>query len=353
MIDHNNPTLGKDEIKAIHKVINSKWIAQGIAVQQFENSICDFIGLPKNRGIALSNGTSSLFVAFKVLELKEKDEIILPTYTCSALLNAIYMANLMPVLVDISPIDFNISLEDLKTKITSRTKAILVTHTFGVPMDLPKLLKFNIPIIEDCAVSLGSKIKNKYAGNFGICSTFSFYASKIMTCGTGGMFISKNNNLVKKAKDYRDFDGVKNYYPRFNFQMNDIQAAVGLMQFAKLREFLQLRKSISRNYTEICNTKGWDYQKPLENYLYPNWFRFVVKINKKDILNLKNYLEKKGIKTVVPISQETLLHNYLKLNSRHFPVSEKISQETLSLPIYPGIILSNSLNTIIKILKHF
>jgi dTDP-4-amino-4,6-dideoxygalactose transaminase len=220
-------------------------------------------------------------------------------------------------------------------------------------MDIRPLLKFNIPIIEDCAVALGSKIDSKYAGTIGNCTALSFYASKIITTGNGGMFISKNKDLVNKARDYRDFDGVKKYYPRFNFQITDIQAAIGVVQLSKIEKFLELRKEIAMIYKNICFKRGWDYQQPLKDNLYPNWFRFVVKMPEKRILKLKNYLKKRNIETVIPFKQATLLHNYLKLSSNDYPNSQILSTETLSLPIYPNIILSKNIKIIIKALENY
>jgi len=353
MIAHNKPTVGENEKKAVTRVIDSGWLVQGEKVIAFENEMCGYLGLSQGHAVALSSGTASLFIALKALGIRRNDEVIIPTYTCSAVLNAVYQAGAQPLLFDIDRIDFNISINEIKRKITSKTKAVIVTHTFGVPFDVRRLKKLGILLIEDCATALGSRIGSSRVGTFGDCSVFSFYASKVITTGQGGMFVSKNKKFVLKAREYRNFDCVKSYYPRFNFQMTDMQAAMGLVQLRRLPKFLKARKEIAGYYQRICFLKGWDYQKPLVEELYQNWFRFVLKIDSKTAKKLKIHSAKKGIATIVPIERWELLHNYLQLNSKRFPTAELTSCTTLSLPIYPEVLFSGAIKRIEKALGEF
>jgi len=353
IIMHNKLTLGTEEIKAVTKVIETEWISQGEVVKKFEDSLCDYIGLSHGHAIALSSGTSSLYLALKILDVKKRDEVIIPTYTCSALLNALFMAGGLPIIADVNDIDFNISCEDILKKITPKTKAIIVPHAFGIPANIAALKKIGIPIIEDCATSLGSKIQDRHLGIFGDIAIFSFYASKVITTGQGGMIVSKRKIYIKKAEDYREFDCRKEYYPRFNFQMTDLQASMGVVQLKKLASFLEKRRKIAESYKEICYQKGFDFQKTLEQSFSNNWYRFVLKAPSNTVISLKSYLERKGIFTIVPIERWELLHNYLKLQKKSFGVAEKISSETLSLPIYPDLIEGRKLEIILKHLRNF
>ena len=330
MIFHNKPTLGKEEIVAAARVIKSGWIAQGNEVKKFEDEFSGFLFKKPGHAAAVSSGTAALYLALVSLGIKRGDEVISPTYVCSAVLNAIFMARARPVLIDIE--NLNLSYSETAKKVNKRTKAIIITHTFGYPADMNKFLNLGIPLIEDCAQALGSKFHNKYAGTFGDIAIFSFYASKMMTTGYGGMVFSKNKNLIAKIKDYREFDCRKGYKPRFNFQMSDLQAAIGRAQLKKLPGFLRKRNQIAAEYSKSINDVRFPNKS---NSAKPNFYRFLLKITNPR--RLQNYFLKNKIKTIVPIARHELLHNYLGLPPKNYPVSEEIAKTTLSLPIYPGL----------------
>jgi len=263
------------------------------------------------------------------------------------------MSGAKPVIVDIDKIDFNITYNEIKKKINEKTKVIIVPHTFGVPADIINIKKFGIPIIEDCAQSLGSKINNIHVGLFGDIGIYSFYASKVITTGNGGMLFSKNLENIENVKDYRDFDGRKIYYPRFNFQMTDIQAAMGIIQLNKLNQFLKNRKRIAEIYIKICQEKGWNFQKSKNKNFIPNWYRFVLKADTDFILRLKGDLLNLGIKCIIPIEDWELLSNYLKLNSNDFKNSEFIAKSTLSLPIFPDLVKDKNFKKLKDVLRNY
>jgi len=333
---HNKPSIGSEEAVAIKRVIKSGWVAEGEQVKKFEDEFSDFLFDKTSHAVAVSNGTSALFLALISLDVKPGDEIILPTYACTAVLNAVFMAGVLPVLVDIDEKSLNISFSGTVKKLNKKTKAIIITHTFGCPADLDEFLKLRVPIIEDCAQALGSKFNGKYLGTFGAISTFSFYASKVITTGNGGMVFSKNKKLLNIIRDYREFDCRKEYRPRFNIQMSDIQAAMGRVQLKKLPLFLKRRKAIAEEYKKIIPQSClWPVDsKDKKN----NFFRFLLRSDK--ILKVKQYFETKGIKTIIPIETRELLHRYLKIDKKGFPVSERISKTTLSLPIFPSLEIS-------------
>ena len=352
-IQHNSPTLTSDLSDVITNVIQSGWVAQGLRVAEFEKSISNYLNFAASKAVALSNGTSALFLSLYVLGVKSGDEVIIPTYTCSALLNAIFMVGAIPILCDIDECDFNVLYDDLKSKVTKKTKAIIIPHTFGVPSDFSCLNNFEIPIIEDCATAIGASINNIKVGTLGSTAVFSFYASKFLTTGNGGIFVSKYAQLVEKAIDYREFDCRSEYYPRFNFQMSDIQGAIGVNQMTKVESFLYKRKQIFDAYFEIATEKGWDFQKPKSELCKPNNYRFVLKIEESAVLNLMSFLNSKFIKSIVPIDEYELLHNYLGYCKSAFPNAEKIARTSLSLPIYPLLVEDGKIEYIIDKIKEF
>jgi len=353
MIPHNKPSLGIDESMAIEEVISSGWISNGKKVNEFEDKVSNYIGLSNNTGVAVSSGTSALYLALKILNVGG-GEVICPTYVCSALLNAIDMVGAIPVITDINSSDLNFSVTQIKNKISKKTRAIIVPHIFGFPADIVSMKdNFDIPIIEDCATTLGSKINNKHLGTFGDLTVFSFYATKVITTGHGGMIVSNNSEHVDKLRDFINYDGRKDYHFRFNFQMSDIQATMGLTQLKKLENLLRNRKKIADSYINICEQNGWDYQNSSDHKFLPNWYRFVLKSKPDFIIKLKNYLESNGVHATIPIENWELLHNYLKLNKDSYEIAESLSRKTLSLPIYPDLINEGNLDIILNLLNNF
>lgn len=353
-IPHNKPSIDYHEVKAVQDVLESGWIVQGEKVKLFENKICHYLGLKNDLSVALSNGTSALYLALKILGVNSpSDEVIVPNYVCSAVLNAIFMNNVKPVVVDVDQIDFNISYQKVKEKINNHTKAIIIPHTFGVPADVIRIRELGIPIIEDSAQALGSKINNIHVCSFGDIAILSFYATKLITTGQGGMIVSKNSEYIEKARDYCKYDMQKIYYPRFNFQMTDLQAAMGIVQLNKFDNFLEKRKLIAKNYLEICEEKSWDYQKVNNSNFTQNWFRFVIKGEPNFIIKLRNKLNKAGVNCVIPIEKWQLLSVYLKINTNEFKISKKITETTLSLPIFPDLLEYSDFQNLLVFLRGF
>jgi perosamine synthetase len=338
MIPHNKPSIGLEESAAIAEVIASGWIAPGEKVKQFEQAFAAYVGA--KYAIAVNSGTAALFVAMKAIDMYGDARI--PTYACSALVNAAYIAELSPRLEDININDFNAPYIDSYDD--DSTVNFIVVHTFGVPKEIKR--KYKHPyIIEDCSQALGSYINGQHVGLQGDIGIFSFGPSKMITTGSGGMLVTNNKDLADKARDYIDYD---KHIPAFNFAMNDLQAAMGIEQLKKLPEFLRKRREMARQYMGICIRKRWGFQHTIE--ANNNWYRFVLIGDFVD--RLKQHLADNGITAIVPIEQHELLHNMLGMNPELFPNAEYISTHSLSLPIWPGL-LDDGFEKIIEILRRF
>ena len=333
MIEHNKPTLGKQEQQAVSKVLESGYIVQGIEVERFENEFCDFLGLPERHAVALSSGTSALFMALWSLNAKNKS-IAMPVYACSALRNAVAMAQAKEVLTDNAMNSPNICLNQLQK---SNADIAIVPHMFGLPNEIQNIK--DIDVIEDCAQSLGASIDNKKTGLIGKVGIFSFYATKLMTSGgQGGMFVSKDKNLVDRVRDYRDFDCRRDKKHRFNFQMTDVQASIGRVQLRKLPNFLERRQEIFTMYKE----SGLDLIESKNNT--PVYYRAVIRVNNP--VKIKGKLLKLGIKTIIPIEDWELLDNGSEYKNAYH-----LTQTTLSLPIYPSLTNKDVLNIVNQLKK--
>ena len=349
MIPHSKPTITENDIESVSEVMRSGYIAQGEKVREFEKKLASFIGV--KGGIATSSGTSALHLALVVLGVGKEDEVILPTYVCTAPLNAIYYTGAKPILADINEDDFNISARDVKRKITKKTKAIIVPHMFGLPTEMDEILRFGVPVIEDCAQSIGATIRqpasgirhpasgirhpasgNRHpAGSLGALSICSFYATKLLATGEGGMVLSNDEELLSRIQDLRDYDEKDDFRVRFNYKMSDIEAAFGLSQLGKLPSFIKRRKGIAQKYSSVF--RDYDFLIPS---VYKNrehiFYRYVVRVHRKAEEFIED-IQNKDIECRRPVYKP--LHHYLSCGD--FPVADKVYENAVSIPIYPSL----------------
>lgn len=336
MIEHNKPYIdGKDKDLVLSN-LKAELLSTGQVVSEFERLFCKAFEQDDAMSCSVSNGTSALFLALRSLGISRRHKVVVPTYVCSAVLNALYMLGAEPLLVDVKESNFNISLTSVEKIMAPQVKAIIVPHIYGFPADIDGFKKFGIPIVEDCAQAIGARYKSKYIGTFGDIAIFSFYATKLMTTGHGGMVYSKTKRLIENIKDYREFDCRRSYYPRFNFKMTDFQAALGISQLKKLSYFIKRRKAIAKKYIEAIQSNKCIELQNASSDEEPVYYRFVIRKD-KGIRQLQRYFLRKGINTIVPIESYELLHRYLKLDRRSFNCAEAIAKTTLSIPLYPAL----------------
>lgn len=333
-IPHNRPTLGQEEEKMALQVIQSGWVAQGNAVKRFENEVCDFLGLPHGSAVAVSSGTAALYLALLVLDANGKN-IAFPAYSCSALRNATALAGGNPLLVDSridSPnMDINI--------IDNHANIAIIPHMYGLPQNISKH-NCKINVIEDCAQSLGAQVNQTSVGLQGEIGIFSFYATKLITTGgQGGMIVSKDTTIIDAIKDYRLFDRRFDAKIRFNFQMTDLQAAIGSAQLRQFPDFLKRRAEIFKQYEEA--------KFPLldvSSGLQPVRFRAILQTTKQD--EILSALKQQNISAVIPLQDLELLGP-----KERYPNAYHWTQTTVSLPIYPTL-KDEEVKKIIHIVKN-
>jgi|GEM_PF-132815 len=321
-ITHNKPNLGFEEESAATKIIRSGWLVSGREVDSLENELCDFLNVEKGHVVAVSSGTAALFLALNALDAKQKN-VAIPAYTCSSLRHAVKMSQACEYLVDCEKKSPNMDTQKLNSE--KKLDIAIVPHMFGIPVDISKIK--NIKIIEDCAQAIGAKINDTHVGLRGDCGIYSFYATKLMTTGgQGGAFVSKDKALADFVRDYINFDQRKDFNFRFNFQMTDLQAAIGREQLKKLPYFLKRREEIFQQYKDA----GLELIDSSHESIKPVRYRAVMKhLSSKKIIE---QLAAKGIKSIVPIEDWELLGEFVK-----FPNAFNLTQTTLSLPIYPSL----------------
>lgn len=331
MIPHSRPTLGPEEKSVVAQVLDSGQIAQGRKTIEFEKKFCAFTG--RRYAVAVSSGTSALHLALVALGISRGDEVLLPSYTCAALLHAVDHVGARPVLADIDLEDFNLSVTDVRKKVRRRTKAVIVPHAFGRAARMEEILNLKIPVIEDGTQALGARVGRKRVGSFGVLSLFSFYATKMITTGEGGMVLTDSPRLAERIHDLRDYDKKENFKFRTNSKMTDVEAAMGIEQLKKLPSFIRRRRQIASGYQE--SLRGSGLFLPAEDSDRSHvYYRYVVRIP-RGFKEWARRLFAQGIDAKSPVFKP--LHPYLNLSDSSFPATVQAMKESLSLPIYPSL----------------
>lgn len=331
-ISHNRPDVRQADKDAVAAVLASGWIAQGARVAALEAA---FVSMNGGGGAcAVSSGTAALFLALHGLGIGAGAAVAVPSYSCSALLNAVNMAGARPVPVDVRSDDFTIDPASVES-LAPDAAAVVAVHTFGASASVEDLKSSGRTVIEDCCQSLGGP-----QGLVGDAAVYSFYATKIVTGGQGGLVWDKTQKVAEAARDYREFDCRETYEPRFNFQMTDIQAAMIESQFGRLDEIRARRRTIRARYLEAAEplmTAGWRLQDGFNEASHLP-YRFVLLApdsNARDAM--KSRLECSKVASIVPIERFELLHRYLGVDPGRYPVSEMLADCALSVPLYPGL----------------
>jgi perosamine synthetase len=259
MIPVNEPLLNGEEDRYLMECINTGWISsEGPFIKEFEQKFATQVG--RKHGIAVTNGTAALDASVEALGIGSGDEVIMPSFTIISCIGQIVRAGAIPVLVDSDHQTWNMDVTQIEAKITSRTKAIMVVHVYGLPVDLDPVLKIakrhGLKIIEDAAEMHGQTYNGAPCGSFGDISTFSFYPNKHITTGEGGMIVTNNDQLAEDCRSLRNLcfqPGKRFVHERlgWNLRMTNLQAALGLAQLKRLIEFVQRKRHMGNRYNEL------------------------------------------------------------------------------------------------------
>ena len=343
----NIPKFWGKEKEYLAECIDTGWISsEGPFVSKFEDGFAKAVG--RKHGIAVCNGSAALDLAVAMINLKPGDEVILPTFTIISCGNALVRAGIKPVLVDCDPYTWNMDPEEIRKKISPKTKAIMVVHIYGLPCDMDPILQlalqFDLKIIEDAAEMHGQTYKGMPCGSFGDVSTFSFYPNKHITTGEGGMVVVDDDRLVEKGKSLRNLcfgttDRYRHEELGWNFRMTNLQAAVGLAQLEFLDQAISRKRAIGKRYQEGLEDVSVLHM-PLAEASYAKniyWvFGMVLKDNAHtDMEQFVQALAKDGIGTrrfFVPLHKQPVYSKLGLFKDDVFPTSEFISNYGLYVP---------------------
>jgi perosamine synthetase len=351
MIQIAKPIIGNDEIQAVTEVLKSGMLAQGKVVSEFEADFAHYIGV--QNAIAVSNGTVSLDLALKAIGIKPGDEVIVPSFTFISTANAVLFQGAKPVFADVDERTFTINPNDVLEKVGNRTKAIIGVHLFGHPFDVDAIQEIcedhNIELIEDCAQAHGAEYEGRKVGAFGIVGCFSFYATKNMTTGEGGMITTKSDEVAKTCRLLRNHGESQKYYHTilgYNYRMTEIQAAIGIAQLKKLDGFNEKRISNAEYLNKHIKLSG--LKLPCrKNGVKHVYHQYAVTIEEEEGFPMSReafiqYLREKDIGCAIhyplPIHQQPL---YKQLGytdeSVQCSVATALSRKILSLPVHPAL----------------
>ena len=346
MIEMANPQLGDDEIQAVTNVLKSGILAQGPKVADFEDAFAAYIGT--KHAVAVNTGTAALHIALLAAGVGAGDEVITTPFSFIATANAALFCNAKPIFVDIDETTFNISPSLLRKAISRRTKAVIVVHLYGQPCDMQEIVQIcdehNLTLVEDACQAHGAEYRGRKVGSFGT-GCFSFYATKNITTGEGGIITTDSADVAQRAKMIRSHGQRERYLHQalgFNFRMTDISAALGICQLGRLEQLNSKRNNNAAFLAgEIAKMKGLTLPTigPDRKHVF---HQFTIRVTggfgmSRD--DLAAHLKQKGIMTgihyPIPIHKQPL---YLDLGyDVHLPVSEQAAEEVLSLPVHAGL----------------
>jgi perosamine synthetase len=353
MIAIAQPLLGPEEEAAIHRVLLSGQLAQGKHVSEFEQRFAQMC-LTQD-AVATSSGTAALFLALLAHEVGPGDEVITTAFSFIATANVILLVGATPVFVDIDPLTFNIDPEQVETAITSRTKAILPVHLYGNPCDMSRLVElaqiYHLALIEDACQAHAATINGQPVGSFGT-GCFSFYATKNMTTGEGGMLTTNNPVIAERVRQLRN-QGQETHYHHltlgYNLRMTEIQAAIGLVQLEKLAFFTRMRiEHAAFLDSELKTLLPVPVVAAGYRHVYHQYTIRVLAAGERD--TWAHILREHGVATGIhypcPIHQQPFYRQSPHLyrigsvsgtQAIHLPAAEQAARQVLSLPVHPGL----------------
>lgn len=339
------PYLTGKEKEYVNECLDTTWISsKGDFIKKFESEFAKFVGV--DHATSVCNGTVALHLALLALGVKPGDEVIVPTLTYVASVNTIVQAGAIPVFVDSLLSTWQMDPEDVRRKVTPRTRAIMAVHLYGLPCEMQPLVdlcqEHDLYLIEDCAEALGSEYNGQHIGTFGDIATFSFYGNKTITTGEGGMVISQNAEIIQRAYllKTQGVSPIKEYWHEvigYNYRMTNICAAIGLAQMERLDDILLKKRQIAVWYQQKLRDLQITFQKECTLTKHSFWLVSILVESPELRESLRAVLRQAGVETRPVFHPIHTLPSYFKDGMESFPVATSLSQRGFSLPSWPGL----------------
>lgn len=348
----NTPSLSGNEKKYLLECIETGWISsEGPFISRFEKEFSSYIG--RKYGIAVANGSAALDIAVQALNLQKGDEVIMPSFTIISPAASVVRQGAVPVLVDSDPLNWNMNISEIEKKITKKTKAILVVHIYGLPVEMDPILemakKHNLKIIEDAAEMHGQTYGGKKCGSFGDLSIFSFYPNKHITTGEGGMVVTDDETIAERCRSLRNlcFLPQKRFVHEeigWNYRMTNLQAALGVAQLEQIEKTVKRKREIGKKYTGLLEDISC-FQLPLEKTEYAEniYWVFGIMLNGKSSLNADAAMKKLAEKKIgtrpffYPMHLQPVFQKMGLFKGEKYPVSENMAERGFYIPSGLGL----------------
>lgn len=374
-VPFHRPVIDEDEIRSVVETLKSGWLTTGPKVKRFEEDFARYLGC--SHAIAVNSGTAALHLALDAIGIKEGDDVILPTMTFAATAEVVLYFKANPVLVDCQGDTLNLDPSQIEPAITSKTRAIIPVHFGGQPCEMDRILdiakKHNLRVIEDAAHALPASHHSKTIGTIGDVTCFSFYATKTITTGEGGMATTENSEWAERMRMMSlhgiSHDAWKRYtkegswyyeilYPGFKYNLTDIAAAIGIEQLKKCDEFWEARQRIAMNYAKAFADLKEIQLPTCRNDVQHAWHLFVIQLNLERLrINRNQFVEalrEKEIGTSVhfiPLHLHPYYRDKFGYKTEDFPNAGAAFERIISLPIYPRMTEGNVRDVIVAVRK--
>jgi len=347
MIPVYQPSLNGNEKKYVNQCLDSSWISsKGEFISRFEHAFAEYVGT--KQATTVSNGTVALHLALEALKIGKGDEVIVPTLTYIASVNTILQTGATVVYADSLLNTWNIDVEDIRRRITPKTKAVMVVHLYGLPCEMDSILNLchekGLFLIEDCAEAFGSFYKQQHVGTFGDVATFSFFGNKTITTGEGGMVICKDTHTHERACHLKN-QGVsktREYWHdelAYNYRMTNICAAIGLAQLEQIDTILAKKRQIAQWYQKHLMGLPLCMQEEQPHTRHSFWMCSILLDEASHRQKLRDQLKNNGIETrpLFPPAH-TMPHSF---HDAHYRNAENLSSRGINLPSHPALTVEN------------
>jgi perosamine synthetase len=346
----SKPDIGVAEIDAVVEVLRSSQLSLGPKLKEFESAMATYAGVA--HGVAVSSGTAGLHLALLAVGIGQGDEVIVPSFTFIAVANAVRYVGAVPVFVDIDPHTLNADPGCVEAAVTSRTRALLVVHTFGYPAPLSELMaiarRHGLPVIEDACEALGSQYRDRPVGSFGDVGVFAFYPNKQITTGEGGVVVTEDAKLAREMRAlrnqgrYESDDWLQHSILGYNYRLSEMQCALGVVQMTRLPEILARRRSVAAMYRRrLAGHRQLRLPPQAGEGIQLGWFVYVVQLETQVFAArdaIFRRMQAGGIQCGRYFAPIHLQPAYTS-SAPHleFPVTEAVSRTTLALPFFSAM----------------
>ncbi|HAA89966.1 MAG: Glutamine--scyllo-inositol transaminase [Thermoanaerobacterales bacterium 50_218] len=356
------PEIDESDIQAVVEVLRSGRLALGPKAEEFERLIAEYVGV--RHAVAVSSGTAALHLIVRALGIGHGDEVLVPSFTFAATVNALLYEGAVPVFVDIEPETYNIDPQGLEKRITPRTKAIMAVDVFGHPAEWDAILEIarrhGLKVIDDSCEAIGAEYKGKKVGRFGDAAAFAFYPNKQITTGEGGVIVTDEDEVARLCRSMRNQGrgemGAWLEHERlgYNYRIDEMSAALGVSQLKRIEKFLAKREQVARWYTERLEGLDWVRPPVVKPYVRMSWFVYVVTLAEGvDRDGVMRALEEQGVPCRAyfsPIHLQPYIRERFGFRGGELLVTENVARRTIALPFHNNLRL-DEVEYIVEALK--